>query len=67
MDYLLDRPDVASAWHRYTHHPFVLAMADGSLPLESFKGYLVQCVASMSSSGVDFGDRRSNETRRELT
>lgn len=24
------------------NHPFVMAMGDGSLPLESFKGYLVQ-------------------------
>lgn len=24
------------------NHPFVLAMGDGTLPLESFKGYLMQ-------------------------
>ena len=29
-------------WHRFVNHPFVLAMGDGTLPLESFKGYLIQ-------------------------
>lgn len=42
LDYLLERPDVAPIWRRYVHHPFVLALGDGTLPMESFKGYLVQ-------------------------
>lgn len=42
MDYLLQRSDVAPVWHRFVNHPFVLAMGDGTLPLESFKGYLIQ-------------------------
>ncbi|KAK3334031.1 Phosphomethylpyrimidine kinase-domain-containing protein [Cercophora scortea] len=42
IDYLLERPDVADVWGRFVNHPFVLAMGDGSLPLESFKGYLIQ-------------------------
>jgi len=29
-------------WHEFVHHPFVLAMGNGELPLDSFKGYLVQ-------------------------
>lgn len=29
-------------WDRYINHPFVLAMGNGTLPLESFKGYLMQ-------------------------
>ena len=29
-------------WHDYCHHPFVQGMADGSLPLESFRHYLQQ-------------------------
>ena len=29
-------------WHEYCHHPFVQGIADGSLPLESFKHYLQQ-------------------------
>ncbi|KAK4650867.1 trifunctional hydroxymethylpyrimidine kinase/phosphomethylpyrimidine kinase/thiaminase [Podospora pseudocomata] len=42
IEYLLERPDVAPVWKRYVTHPFVLAMGDGTLPLESFKGYLIQ-------------------------
>lgn len=42
LDYLLERPDVAPVWDRYIHHPFVMAMGDGTLPRESFKGYLMQ-------------------------
>ncbi|KAK0716472.1 Phosphomethylpyrimidine kinase-domain-containing protein [Apiosordaria backusii] len=42
IKYLLERPDVAPVWKRYVTHPFVLAMGNGTLPLESFKGYLIQ-------------------------
>lgn len=42
MEWMLERPDVAPVWHRFINHPFVLAMGNGTLPLESFKGYLVQ-------------------------
>lgn len=42
LSYLLERPDVAPVWDRYIHHPFVMAMGDGTLPRESFKGYLMQ-------------------------
>jgi thiaminase len=42
IDYLLNRPDVAPVWHKFVNHPFVLALGSGELPLESFKGYLVQ-------------------------
>ncbi|KAK4106941.1 hypothetical protein N658DRAFT_414120 [Parathielavia hyrcaniae] len=42
IDYLLERPDVAPVWKRFISHPFVLAMGDGTLPIESFKGYLIQ-------------------------
>lgn len=42
VEYLLARPDVKPLWHSFIHHPFVLALGDGSLPLESFKGYIVQ-------------------------
>lgn len=30
------------AWARYVDHPFVVALGNGTLPAESFKGYLVQ-------------------------
>lgn len=42
IEYLLERPDVAPAWDLFVNHPFVLAMGNGTLPLESFKGYLMQ-------------------------
>ncbi|OTA93336.1 hypothetical protein M434DRAFT_395749 [Hypoxylon sp. CO27-5] len=42
IDYLLGRPDVSPVWHRFINHPFVLALGNGELPLESFKGYLIQ-------------------------
>jgi thiaminase len=42
IDYLLERPDVAPIWEKFVNHPFVLAMGDGTLPVESFKGYLIQ-------------------------
>ncbi|KAL1839682.1 hypothetical protein VTJ49DRAFT_1247 [Mycothermus thermophilus] len=42
LEYLLGRPDVVPVWDRFVNHPFVLAMGDGTLPLESFKGYLMQ-------------------------
>lgn len=42
VEYLLSRPDVQPVWHEFINHPFVLAMGNGTLPLESFKGYLVQ-------------------------
>ncbi|KAI8634900.1 Rapamycin-insensitive companion of mTOR, N-term-domain-containing protein [Xylariaceae sp. FL1651] len=42
VEWLLTHPDVAPVWHRFVHHPFVLALGNGELPLESFKKYLVQ-------------------------
>ncbi|KAK6950423.1 hypothetical protein Daesc_008751 [Daldinia eschscholtzii] len=42
LEYLLERPDVAPVWHQFINHPFVLGLGNGTLPLESFKGYLIQ-------------------------
>jgi hydroxymethylpyrimidine/phosphomethylpyrimidine kinase / thiaminase len=42
VEYLLGRPDVQELWQQYTQHPFVMAIGNGHLPLESFKGYLIQ-------------------------
>ncbi|CAM1510002.1 Fc.00g003370.m01.CDS01 [Cosmosporella sp. VM-42] len=42
IEYLLERPDVSGVWKEFVHHPFVMAMGDGTLPLESFKGYIIQ-------------------------
>lgn len=33
---------MAPVWGRFVNHPFVMAMGNGTLPLDSFKGYLVQ-------------------------
>ncbi|KAK6610674.1 thiamine biosynthesis protein (thi-4) [Botrytis cinerea] len=42
VEYLLDRPDVKGAWRDHTEHAFVKGLGDGTLPLESFKYYLIQ-------------------------
>ncbi|RAK99131.1 DNA-directed DNA polymerase alpha catalytic subunit POL1 [Aspergillus ibericus CBS 121593] len=42
VEYALDRPDVESAWKRFTEHEFVKRLGDGTLPEERFKSYLVQ-------------------------
>ncbi|KAH7214751.1 Rapamycin-insensitive companion of mTOR, N-term-domain-containing protein [Fusarium oxysporum] len=42
IEWLLERPDVRDVWKEFVYHPFVMAMGDGTLPLESFKGYIIQ-------------------------
>jgi hydroxymethylpyrimidine kinase/phosphomethylpyrimidine kinase len=42
LDYLIHHPSIAPTWHDYIHHPFVTAMANGNLPLHTFKAYLIQ-------------------------
>ena len=42
VEYLLHRPDVKNAWEKFVYHPFVMALGDGTLPMESFKGYIIQ-------------------------
>lgn len=42
IEYLLERPDVQAVWKEFVHHPFVMGLGNGSLPLESFKGYIIQ-------------------------
>jgi hydroxymethylpyrimidine/phosphomethylpyrimidine kinase len=41
-EYLLGRPDVQVEWQRFVNHPFVMGLGDGTLPLESFKKYIMQ-------------------------
>jgi thiaminase/transcriptional activator TenA len=36
------RRDAAEAWGLYMHHPFLHALARGSLPMEGFRNFLVQ-------------------------
>ncbi|CAK7203933.1 hypothetical protein SEUCBS139899_006683 [Sporothrix eucalyptigena] len=42
LDYVLERPDVVDLWERFTRHPFLKALGAGTLPRESFQGYLIQ-------------------------
>lgn len=42
IEYLLQRADVKPVWDRFVEHPFVMALGDGTLPLDSFKGYIIQ-------------------------
>lgn len=42
IEYLLERPEVKAVWEPYTKHKFVAGLGDGTLPLEKFKGYLIQ-------------------------
>jgi len=42
VDYLLSRPDVADVWKQHTEHVFLERLANGTLPIEAFKYYLIQ-------------------------
>ncbi|KAI9729714.1 MAG: hypothetical protein M1834_006665 [Cirrosporium novae-zelandiae] len=42
IDYLLEHPSVKAKWHEFTHHEFLTRLADGTLPENSFKHFLVQ-------------------------
>ena len=42
IEYLLERDDVSGLWKKFTHHTFVAQMGDGSLPVETFKRYIIQ-------------------------
>ncbi|PON23681.1 hypothetical protein TGAM01_v207327 [Trichoderma gamsii] len=42
VEYLLEHPAVRSVWDEFVYHPFVMALGNGTLPVESFKGYIVQ-------------------------
>jgi thiaminase len=42
IDYLLERKDVAGPWKEHTEHDFIKGLADGTLPVDKFKVYLIQ-------------------------
>lgn len=42
IDYVLERDDVKGVWKKHIHHPFVKKLGANTLPLESFKYYLIQ-------------------------
>lgn len=51
IDYLLERPDVSAVWEPFTKHKFVAGLGDGTLPVEKFKGYLIQDYLYLVSTG----------------
>ncbi len=53
LDYVLEHPDVAGPWQRFVDHPFVKALGDGSLPLDSFRGYLIQDYLYLVGAGAN--------------
>lgn len=63
LDYLLERPDVAPVWETFVNHPFVLAMGDGTLPVESFKGYLIQDYLYLVRRASSIGARLPTDSR----
>jgi thiaminase len=42
LEYALERPDVQPVWKEFTEHAFVASIANGTLPVEKFKTYLIQ-------------------------
>lgn len=42
IEYVLERPDIQKPWLEHTEHDFVAGLGDGTLPVESFKYYLIQ-------------------------
>lgn len=42
LAYLIDHPKIKDLWHQYTAHPFLLQLAQGTLPLSSFLAFLKQ-------------------------
>ena len=42
VEYLLERDNVRDAWKAHTEHEFIAGLADGTLPVEAFKYYLIQ-------------------------
>ncbi|KAL7919902.1 Phosphomethylpyrimidine kinase domain-containing protein [Trichoderma austrokoningii] len=42
VEYLLEHPAVRDVWDEFVYHPFVMALGNGTLPVESFKGYIIQ-------------------------
>lgn len=42
IEYVLERNDVQKSWLEHTEHDFVTGLADGTLPVASFKYYLIQ-------------------------
>ena len=63
LEYLLDRPDVKDVWKTFVHHPFVMALGNGTLPLESFKGYIIQDYLYLVSAPSDMSHLHTPEAR----
>ncbi|KAM0451753.1 hypothetical protein ACHAO4_005710 [Trichoderma viride] len=52
VEYLLEHPAVRSVWDEFVNHPFVMALGNGTLPVESFKGYIIQDYLYLSNEIV---------------
>jgi hypothetical protein len=63
VEYLLQRDDVESPWEQYTKHEFVQRLADGSLPVEYFKHYLIQDYLFLVSTILHTGVLRTEMPR----
>ncbi|KAL9088391.1 MAG: hypothetical protein Q9159_003091 [Coniocarpon cinnabarinum] len=42
LDYLISHPRIAPVWDRHLHHPFTQQLANGTLPVQAFKHYMIQ-------------------------
>lgn len=42
IEYVLAREDVRDVWKEHVEHDFVTKLANGTLPVEAFKQYLIQ-------------------------
>ncbi|ROW12243.1 hypothetical protein VMCG_00020 [Cytospora schulzeri] len=67
VEWALERPDVARVWNEFVNHPFVMAMGNGTLPLESFKGYLTQDYLYLSKQAAAIVAHIDRETTLHLT
>lgn len=42
LDYLLNHPLISPSWEKYTHHPFVKAVAEKTIPFDKFIFFIKQ-------------------------
>ena len=66
IEYVLEREDVQPAWKQHTEHDFVAGLADGTLPVESFKYYLIQDYLFLVGLTIDIRARRLTVSRFNL-
>ncbi|KAI9795595.1 MAG: hypothetical protein M1833_006916 [Piccolia ochrophora] len=52
VEYILEREDVQKPWKQYTEHGFTRLIADGTLPIASFKKFMIQDYLFLSAGLV---------------